>query len=95
MNKYEVIFIVDSLLSEEAIKSTVEKFKALIEDHGEVESIEEWGNRRLAYPIRYKNDGYYVLVNFSAPPEFPQEFERVMKITDSILKYLIVRKDGD
>jgi len=93
LNMYEVIIIIDSQLNEEAIKTTIEKFKALIESHGQFESIEEWGNRRLAYPIRYKEEGYYVLVNFSAAPEFPQELERVLKITDGILKYLVIRKD--
>ena len=93
MNKYETIFIVDSELEEEALKGNIEKFKTLIEANGELESIEEWGNKRLSYPVKDKNYGYYVLVNYSAPPEFPQELERVFKITDGILKFLIVRKE--
>jgi len=92
-NKYESIIIIDSQLNEETIKGTIEKFKALIETHGQVESIEEWGNRRLAYPIKYKDDGFYVLINFNAEPDFPLEFERVLKITDGILKFLVIRKD--
>ena len=94
MNKYETIFIVDSELDEESLQANIEKFKALIESNGELESVEEWGNKRLSYPVKDKNDGYYVLVNYSAPPEFPRELERVFKITDGILKFLIIRKDA-
>lgn len=92
MNKYETIFIVDSDLSEEARTPVIERFKNLIESNGQLESIEEWGTRRLAYPINDKLEGYYVLVNYSAPPDFPRELERVFKISDSILKFLIIRK---
>ena len=93
MNKYETIFIVDSELDEESIKGNIEKFTDLINSNGQLDSIEEWGNKKLSYPVKDKNDGYYVLVNYSAPPEFPRELERVFKITDGILKFLIVRKD--
>jgi len=94
MNKYETIFIVNSELDEESTKAVVEKFTSMIESNGQLESIEEWGNRKLAYPINDKKEGYYVLVNYSAPAEFPREFERVFKITDDILKFLIIRKEG-
>jgi len=94
MNKYETIFIINSELDEESIKATIEKFTSMIESNGQLEGIEEWGNRKLSYPIKDKNDGYYVLVNYSAPPEFPRELERVFKITDGILKYLVIRKDA-
>ena len=93
MNKYETIFIVNSELDEESIKSTIEKFKSMIESNGQLETIEEWGNKKLSYPVKDKEEGYYVLVNYSAPPEFPRELERVFKITDGILKFLIVRKE--
>jgi small subunit ribosomal protein S6 len=92
-HEYETIFIVNSELGEEAIKSVIEKFKAMIESNGQLDSIEEWGARKLSYPIKDKNEGYYVLVNYSAPPDFPLELERVFKITDDILKFLIIRKD--
>ena len=92
MNKYETIFIVDSELSEEARAAVIERFKNMIESNGQLEGIDEWGNRRLAYPINDKPEGYYVLVNYSAPADFPSELERVFKITDSILKFLIIRK---
>ncbi|MDR3120106.1 MAG: 30S ribosomal protein S6 [Clostridiales bacterium] len=93
MNKYETVFIVNSELDEEAAKAVVERFKGVIESNGELESLEEWGNRKLAYPINDKLEGYYVLVHYSAPPEFPRELERVFKISDDILKFLIIRKD--
>jgi small subunit ribosomal protein S6 len=93
LNKYETIFIVDSELDEESLRAVIEKFKDMIGANGQLESIEEWGNRRLSYPVKDKNDGFYVLVNYSAPPEFPRELERVFKITDGILKFLIIRKE--
>ena len=93
MNKYETIFIIDSELNEEARMPVIERFKSLIESNGQLESIDEWGSRRLAYPVNDKLEGYYVLVNYSAPPDFPSELERVFKITDNILKFLIIRKD--
>lgn len=65
---------------------------ALVTDNGgEVEKTDEWGKRRLAYPINYKNEGYYVLVNFTAPPELPKEIERVLQINESVLRYLVIR----
>lgn len=91
--KYETIFIVDSSMGEEAVKGVVEKFVNLIKDAGEIDKVDEWGNKRLAYEIKDKIDGYYVLVLFDADTEFPQELERIYKITDGILKYLIIRKD--
>ena len=94
MNKYETIFIVNAELTEEARAPVIERFKGMIESNGQLESIDEWGSRRLAYPINDMLDGYYVLVTYSAPPEFPSELERVFKITDSILKFLIIGKDG-
>ena len=93
MNKYETIFIVDSELTEEARTPVVERFKNLIESNGELEEIEEWGTRRLAYPVNDKWEGYYVLVKYSAPADFPRELERVFKITEGIMKFLIIRKD--
>ena len=93
MNKYETIFIVDSELNEEARAPIIERFSSMIETNGHLESIDEWGNRRLAYPVNDKLEGYYVYVNYSAPADFPSELERVFKITDSILKFLIIRKD--
>ena len=92
MNKYECIFIIDPDLDEENTKALVEKFKNLLETSAQLENIEEWGKRKLAYEIADKNEGYYVLVDFSAQPDFPREFERILKITDGILKYMIIKK---
>ncbi len=93
MNKYESIFIIDSDIGEESIQATVEKFKTLIETSAQLESIDEWGKRKLAYLINDKSEGYYVLVNFSAKSEFPRELERIYKITDEIIKYMIINKE--
>ena len=92
MQKYETIFVLDSALSEEAITALQEKFTALIKEAGEVESVDVWGKRRLAYPIDYKTEGYYVLVNFKAPAEFPRELDRVYGITEGVLRVMTTRK---
>ena len=94
MNKYESIFIINSEIGEENTKALVEKFKNLLESSAQLENIDEWGKRRLAYPIYDKNEGYYVLANFSAESEFPRELERIYKITDGIIKYMIIKKDN-
>lgn len=93
LNKYESIFIINPELGEDSTKAIVEKFKALLESSAQLESIDEWGKRKLAYPIDDINDGYYVMLNFSAEPEFPRELERIYKITDGVLKYLVIKKD--
>lgn len=93
INNYETIFIINSNLEEEKIAELVDKFKLLIESEGQIESLDEWGKRRLAYPINDLNEGYYVLINFSSEPWFPQELERVYKITDGILRAIIIKKD--
>lgn len=93
MNKYETIFVIDSTKTEEEITALVEKFKSLIEKYGAIESIDEWGKRRLAYPINDLTEGYYVLVNFTAKPDFPTELERVYGITDGIIRDIVVRRE--
>ena len=82
-NSYETLFVIDPDLTEEATKAMIEKFTKLIADNGEVESVDEWGKRRLAYPINDKPEGYYVLVNFKAEPSLPSELERIFGITES------------
>ena len=89
---YEVVYIVDPALGEEAVAATVEKFKTLAEQHSSVVEVEEWGKRRLAYAIDYKTEGYYVLMSFSCEPSFPRELDRVLGITDGILRSMIVCK---
>ena len=89
---YEVVYIIDPALGEEAIAATVEKFKALVEQNGTLEEMEEMGKRKLAYEINYISEGYYVLVKFTSGPDFPAELDRVLGITDGILRSLITRR---
>lgn len=92
MNHYETIMIINSNLEETVIKSTIEKISSLISSHGTVESTEEWGKRKLAYPIQKQTEGYYVLVNFESDPDFIGELDRVCNITDEIIKHIVVKK---
>ena len=87
--KYELMYIINSTLSEEDIAAVVEKFKALVEQHGTVDEMELMGKRRLAYEIDNLTEGYYVLVKFSSTPDFPAELDRVLGITDSVIRSLI------
>lgn len=87
--KYELMAVYSAKPEEEAIKALVEKFRALIEENGTIDSVNEWGKRRLAYAINYETEGYYVLYTFSSAPEFPAELDRVLKITDGVLRSLI------
>ena len=86
VHSYETMYIVDVSKSDEETKAVVDKFKALIEANGTVESVDEWGRRRLAYPINDMNEGYYVLVKYTAEPQFAAELDRVFNITDGILR---------
>jgi small subunit ribosomal protein S6 len=88
---YETIFIVKNTIGEEAVKAVVEKFTTLISENSTVESINEWGTRRLAYPVDDLTEGYYVLVRFNSEPAFPAELKRLYNINDSILRSLIIR----
>ncbi len=92
MSKYETIMVFSLVKGEEAAKELVEKFKALMESNGTLESVDEWGKRRLAYLINDEAEGYYVLYNYEANPEFPAELERIAKITDGVLRTLVVKK---
>ena len=87
--KYEVLYIIDATLGEEDTAALVNKFKAMVEAEGTLLGIDEWGKRRLAYAINDMAEGYYVLMNIETKPEFPAELERVMKITDGILRCLV------
>lgn len=88
--KYEVIFIIDPAQGEEGIAALVEKFKGIVGDYGTVTDVDEWGKRRLAYPINDLPEGYYVYMTCEAKPEMPAELDRVFKITDGILRSIIV-----
>ena len=87
--KYELMYIIDLDKGEEDLAGLVAKFKDLIEANGTVNELEEMGKRRLAYPINDKLDGYYVLIKFACAPEFPAELDRVLGITDGIMRSLI------
>ena len=89
---YETIFIVNSTLGEDAIAATVEKFKGMIEQAGRLVKIDEWGKRRLAYPIQDMTEGYYVYASFVSEPNFPAELERVAGITDGVLRVMVIKK---
>jgi small subunit ribosomal protein S6 len=93
MNRYEMIYIIDTGLEEAARKELIEKVSALIEKNGgEIEKVDEtWGKRRLAYAIDYKTEGWYVLVTFKAPAELPRELERNLQINENVLRYLVVK----
>ena len=93
MSKYEVVYIIDAAQGEEGIAATVEKFKALVESNGTLTDKNEWGKRRLAYPINDLTEGYYVFMEFQSSPSLPAELDRVFKITDGILRSLIICKD--
>ena len=90
MSKYESVAVFSVKEGEEKAKALVEKFKALIEANGTMEAVDEWGLRKLAYPINYEPDGYYVLYTFEAGVDFPAELDRVYNITDGVLRSLIV-----
>ena len=92
MNKYELIYIVDTALEEAARKELIEKFNGIIAANGgEVVKVEEWGKRRLAYAIDYKTEGYYVYVAFSANPELPRELSRNLGINENVIRSQIVK----
>ena len=91
-NKYEALLILSVKNGDEAVNALAEKFKSLIEANGTVENVDEWGKRRLAYPINDETEGHYIIYTFESGAEFPAEFERVAKITDGALRAMTVRK---
>ncbi len=91
-NSYETMLVFSVANGDEAVTALVEKFKALIEANGTIDSIDEWGKRKLAYPINYETEGYYMLVNFTSEPEFPAELDRIVKITEGVLRSLTVKQ---
>ena len=96
MTKYESMYILKPDMEEEKKDALVKRFSDIVTANGgEVEKIDEWGKKRLAYPIQYIEDGYYVLMNFSAPSELPAELERNYKISDDVLRFIVVNLDKE
>ncbi len=91
---YELVYIMDPAIGDESIAALVEKFKTLVEADGTVSAIDDWGKRRLAYPINDLNDGHYILMTFTAAPEIPKELDRVLKITEGVMRSMIICKDA-
>ncbi len=91
VNSYETMFIVNPTISEDDVKATVEKFTALIAENGTVGEVNEWGKRRLAYPINDIPEGYYVLVNFTSASDFPAELDRRYNIDENIMRGIVIR----
>lgn len=93
MNKYEVLYILEGTASDDTKAALIEKFSNLVTSlNGAIVAIDKWGTKKFAYPIDYKNEGYYVLMTFEAPADVPAELERQMKNTDDVVRYLVARK---
>ena len=90
---YEALYILKPDLTEEQIAAQVERFKSVVEANGTVSEVNEWGKRRLAYPINDLMDGYYVLMTFTAAAAVPAELDRIFRITDGVMRSMIVCKD--
>lgn len=95
MRKYETIFILHPSLDEEAVKANIEKFKDVIENGGgTIENVDFWGKRKLAYEIAKVNEGFYTLINFEANTELPKELDRVFRITDGVIRHIVVKQEN-
>ncbi len=94
MNKYEILYILAGAATEEVREKQIKRFEDLVvSSGGSVEKIDKWGMKKFAYPINYKTEGYYVLMNFSAKADFPVEIERQMLNTEEVVRFMTVRKD--
>ena len=93
MNKYELMFILDPILEDDKKAAAIETVKEIIAADGEVSDVNIWGIKKLAYPIRKKNEGYYVVMQFTASPDLPKELDRRLKISDSFMRHLVINKD--
>ena len=93
MTNYEVLFIIDPALEDEKKEATIEAVKEIIAAEGEVGNVDVWGMRKLAYPIQKKPEGYYVVIEFQAQPTLPKELDRRLKISDHVIRHMIVAKD--
>ena len=93
MNKYESVIIINPNLDEEAIKALIEKFSKLINSDGKIDSVEEIGKKKLAYEIKKNKEGYYIVFKFEANPNLIAELERVYRITDEVIKFIVVKEE--
>ena len=93
MNKYELMFILDPAMDDASKEAAVETVKGIIATAGEVSDTDVWGLKKLAYPIQKKSEGYYVVMHFNAQPELPKELDRRLKISDSVMRHIIVNLD--
>ena len=93
MNKYESVVIINPNLEAESIKALINKISDLINTNGSVNSVEELGNKKLAYEIKKNKEGYYVVIKFEAKPELITELERVYRITDEVIKFIVVKEE--
>lgn len=91
MTKYEMLYILDASLTDEAKEGIIKKIEDLVSSNGKVEKTDRWGNRKLQYPINYKSEGYYVLTTFEAEPTLVVELKRIVGITDGIIRRLITK----
>ena len=95
VENYEAMIVYSVKESEDAAKALVEKFKALIEKHATLKNVDEWGKRKLAYLINKESEGYYVLFDFESEAEFPAELDRIYKITDGVMRSIIIKKEEE
>ena len=94
MRNYECMFILKPDMEEEAIQQALDRYTSIVTDgQGEMVSVDKWGKRRLAYEIKDLFDGYYVLMNFKSEPAVVNELDRVMKISDDMLRFMIINID--
>lgn len=93
MVNYELMFIMDPTLEESKRDETIEKVKEIISAEGEVSNVDIWGMKKLAYPIQKKNEGFYTVVEFKANPELPKELDRRLRISDAVIRHMIINKE--
>ena len=93
MRDYEVMFILDPTLDEEAKNSMIETVKSIINEDGEAGEADVWGNRKLAYQIEKKKEGFYVVLRFKSGTELPKELDRRLRISDNVMRHIIVCQD--
>ena len=93
MNQYETVFIINPTIEDAGVKALIEKFSNLINNDGKVEKVEELGKKKLAYEIKKFKEGNYVVISFEANPALIKELERIYRITDEVIKFIVVRKD--